>query len=76
VQKYSLYFAEILIIDGAGVDELNGAIRKSFMINIKEVADLFKAEDLYTMKVDLKTVLNALEDDKSEPDMKDGNNTC
>jgi hypothetical protein len=60
VQKYSFYFAEILIIDGAGVDKLNGDIRKSFIINIKEVADLFKVEDLYTMKVHLKTVLNAL----------------
>jgi hypothetical protein len=34
VQKYSLYFTEILIIDGAGVDELNGAIGGSFVINV------------------------------------------
>ena len=32
-------------------------------------------EDLETMKVDLNNFLNAFEDDKSEPDMKDGNNT-
>jgi hypothetical protein len=63
--------SEILIIDCAGVDELNGAS----IIIIKEVADWFKVEDLYTMKVNLKTVLNAFEDGKSEPDMKDGNNT-
>jgi hypothetical protein len=76
VQKYSLYFTEILIIDGAGVDELNGAIGGSFVINVREVADLFGVEDLYTMRVDLETVLGAFEDDGSEPDMKDGSSTC
>jgi hypothetical protein len=36
---------------------------------------MFNLEDMYTMKVDINSVLNAFEDDKPEPDMKDGNNT-
>ena len=45
--------------------------KKSYNFNIKGLTDLFKVKDVYTMKLDL----NAFEEDKSEPDMKDGNNT-
>ena len=83
VQQYSLYFqakyfqkyleefneSDILIIDGVGMDELKEAMMKLFIFNIKEVTDLFKVEDIYTVEVDLNCDLNAFDDD-----MKRGKN--